>query len=73
MELLENKRWTVSFKKKKQEADCDWWTDYCNEYMIIGHETEYCPLNTKVPPPKVIIQDNGKEKIQAPTQWQAKL
>lgn len=41
--------------------DYDWWTKYCDEYMIIGHETEYCGLIIKAPPPKVVYKTQGEE------------
>ncbi|XP_060182487.1 uncharacterized protein LOC132612182 [Lycium barbarum] len=63
-------------KYKTQLLDYEWWPEYCQDCMCLGHVTQKCPVSqaatakTDKAPPRVVAP--ARRSKQVPTQWQDK-
>ncbi|XP_060202242.1 uncharacterized protein LOC132630698 [Lycium barbarum] len=63
-------------KYRTQLLDYEWWPEYCQYCMCLGHVTQKCPINqppaatTDNAPPRAVAP--AKRSKQVLTQWQAK-
>ncbi|KAJ8560975.1 hypothetical protein K7X08_027165 [Anisodus acutangulus] len=74
-------------KVRTQYIEYDWWLEYCQDCMCLGHETDKCPVNKAAAEAKKkeaakgsiandkqkeVEDPKGKRRKEVQSQWQAK-